>query len=239
MKRTLTALSVACALSVSSAAFAQEDHPEHVEHGDTHVVEEGHGPHEGFHQPDPINFTSVSPPDTIEHVHGEELHKKGPPPFIGPIINFALLLVLGYMALKRSINPSLEARRAAMETEIAEAKRLRDDAEAMHMEYAGKLERLDTEMKSLHDEFVKSGEAERDRIVAEAEAKAQRIREDAARTADQELRSLREELRREAVIAATAAAEETVRKVIGAPDQHRLADDYLTALEAHQKEARA
>jgi F0F1-type ATP synthase membrane subunit b/b' len=46
-----------------------------------------------------------------------------------------VLLVLGYMAVRRVVNPGLAARRAAVETEIAEAKRLHDEAAALHQEY--------------------------------------------------------------------------------------------------------
>jgi F0F1-type ATP synthase membrane subunit b/b' len=51
-------------------------------------------------------------------------------------------------------------------------------------------------------------------------------------TIDQELKNLREDLRREAITAATTTAEATVRASIGAEDQRRLADEYLAGLEA-------
>lgn len=220
MKRSFITLSLALALS-TSAAWSQE-------HGEGNAPE-GQS-HEGFHAPAvPFNLANPSAPPVAEA--GREV--KAPPPFLfGPVLNFAVLVVLGYMAVRRVVNPSLAARRAAVETEIAEAKRLHDEAQAMHSEMTSKLGSLDAEIASLKAQFTAAGEAERDRIVAEATARVERMRADGTATIEQELKNLREDLRREAIIAATAAAEATVRSSIGADDQRRLADEYLSGLEA-------
>lgn len=203
------------------------------------LAQEGHHPQPGgFSAPAvPFNMTSYPAP-TVTDAHGNQT--KGATAFIGPVINFVLLMVLGYMALRRSINPALAARRAAIETEIAEAQRMHTEAESMHQEYADKIARLDDEIARLKADFTRAGEAERDRIVAEAREKAERMRADARASIEQEVKTLREELHREAVLAAVTAAEETVRKTITAADHGRLADDYIQSLDAEaQQGARA
>lgn len=217
MKRWFGVTLLAAAMAMGTAAFAQE-----------HEASAHEG---GFHMPDGINWTGVGG-EVVHTVDGREVRSPRPPPFVGPIINFAILLVLGYMAVTRSINPSLLARRASVESEIAEAKRLHDEAQAMHSEMTSKLGSLDAEIATLKAQFTAAGEAERDRIVAEAKARVERMRADGTATIEQELKNLREDLRREAIIAATAAAEATVRSSIGADDQRRLADEYLAGLEA-------
>lgn len=217
MKRWFGVTLLAAAMAMGTAAFAQEH--------------EGAAHEGGFHMPDAINWTGVGG-EVVHTEHGREVRSPRPPPFVGPLVNFAILLVLGYMAVTRSINPSLQARRASVESEIAEAKRLHDEAVTMHAEMTAKLGSLDAEITTLKAQFASAGEAERDRIVAEARARAERMRADAAATIDQEMKNLREDLRREAIIAATAAAEATVRSSIGADDQTRLADEYLAGLEA-------
>lgn len=217
MRRWFGVTLLAAAMAMGTAALAQEH--------------EGAAHEGGFHMPDAINWTGVGG-EVVHTEHGREVRSPRPPPFVGPIINFAILLVLGYMAVTRSINPSLLARRAAVESEIAEAKRLHDEAQAMHAEMTAKLGSLDAEIATLKAQFTQAGEAERDRIVADAHARVERMRADGSATIDQELKNLREDLRREAVIAATAAAEATVRATIGADDQKRLADEYLAGLEA-------
>ena len=210
MKRWFGVTLLAAAMAMGTAAFAQE-------HG-------GGAAHEGgFHMPDAINWTGVGGEVVHTDEHGREVRSPRPPPFVGPIVNFAILLVLGYMAVTRSINPSLMARRASVESEIAEAKRLHDEAQAMHAEVTSKLGSLDAEIATLKAQFTAAGEAERDRIVAEARARVERMRADGTATIEQEMKNLREDLRREAIIAATAAAEATVRSSIGADDQRRLA----------------
>ncbi len=203
------------------------------------LAQEGHHPQAGGFSAPPVPFNMTSyPAPTVTDAHGNQT--KGATAFIGPVINFVLLMVLGYMALRRSINPALAARRAAIETEIAEAQRMHTEAESMHQEYADKLARLDEEIARLKADFNRAGEAERDRIVAEAREKAERMRADARASIEQEVKSLRDELHREAVIAAVAAAEDTVRKTITAADHGRLADDYIQSLDAEaQQGARA
>jgi F-type H+-transporting ATPase subunit b len=216
VKRWFGVTLLAAAMAMGTAASGQEH---------------GAEPVGGFHRPDGINWTVVGG-EVVHTEHGREVRSPRPPPFVGPIINFAILLVLGYMAVTRSINPSLQARRASVESEIAEAKRLHDEAQAMHAEMTAKLGSLDAEIATLKAQFTSAGEAERDRIVADAKARVERMRADGTATIDQELKNLREDLRREAIVAATAAAEATVRATIGADDHKRLADEYLTGLEA-------
>ena len=223
MKRVRSLIFALAVAALSLPALAQEGH--HAQPG-------------GFSAPPvPFNMTSYPAP-TVTDAHGNQT--KGATAFIGPVINFVLLMVLGYMALRRSINPALAARRAAIETEIAEAQRMHTEAESMHQEYADKLARLDDEIARLKADFTRAGETERDRIVAEAREKAERMRADARASIEQEVKTLRDELHREAVLAAVAAAEDTVRKTITAADHGRLADDYIQSLDAEaQQGARA
>lgn len=223
MKRVRSMIFALAVAALSLPALAQEGH--HAQPG-------------GFSAPPvPFNMTSYPAP-TVTDAHGNQT--KGATAFIGPVINFVLLMVLGYMALRRSINPALAARRAAIETEIAEAQRMHTEAESMHQEYADKLARLDEEISRLKADFTRAGEAERDRIVAEAREKAERMRADARASIEQEVKTLRDELHREAVLAAVTAAEETVRKTITTADHARLADDYIQSLDAEaQQGARA
>lgn len=240
MKRSILTLTIALALA-APVAYAQGQGSEPsaptelgtVEHG-TPEHGEGQGDHheelhEGFHAPEaPFNLANPSPAPVVT-AHGEE---KGPPPFLfGPLFNFAVLMVLGYMAVKRQVNPALTARRVAVETEMAEAKRLHDEAQALHKEYTDRLENLSDEIAALKADFVKQGEAERDRIIAEAHARGEKMRVEGTQMIEQEMRSLRDELRRDAVLAAVTAAEEAVRKNVTPADQTRLVDEFVQSLE--------
>ncbi len=235
MKRSILTFSIALCLAATSA-YAQENPAEPAptaEHAEGHEGgpaehHEGHALTEGFHAPAaPFNMANPSPAPVVTE-HGTE---KGPPPFLGPLFNFAVLVVLGVMAVRRQVNPALAARRAAVETEIAEAKRLHDEAKRLHDEYAARIENLSTELATLKAEFVKQGEAERERIIADAQTRAEKLRTEGSQLIEQELRALRDELRRETVVAAVGAAEEAVRKNITAADQSRLVDEFVQSIE--------
>lgn len=241
MKKNI--LTLALALAFSTVAFAPavyaQEHPEgHGEpQGETHGE-----PHGGFHAPtEHFNLANPSPPPEVQTHEGHTVTVKGPPPFLwGAVLNFAILVGILYTVVRRQINPALAANRTAIETEIAEARRLHAEAKDLHQEYTDKLARLDDEITSLKADMVKQGESERDRIVAEAKARGERLHDEGRQMIEQELKSTREELRREAVLAAATAAEETVRRTINAGDQQRLVDEFVRNLDlAAPKEGRA
>jgi F-type H+-transporting ATPase subunit b len=133
--------------------------------------------------------------------------------------------------VRKTINPALADRRAAVESELNEAQRLRAAAEAVHREYTERLGKLDEEIAAMRREFKESGERERARIEAEATEKAERMRREGDFAIQQELKQLRADLLREAVEAAAESAEKAVRGATTPADQTRLADEYVANLE--------
>ncbi len=235
INRWMSAASLLCALSLPSIAAAQE-HGSHGEqhgtqeqtpsHGEQAHGEQAHGEH-ASHGPDPINWTSFG---GTRRDHAGQV-KPNPPPFIASLINFGLLAAILFFAVKRAINPSLATRRAAVESEIAEAQRQLAEAEAQLREYKDKLDQSKDEFARLRDELVKSGELEAQKILDEARAKAERMQTEGQAMIEQEVRSLRADLIREAVDAAMKSAEQTVRQSVNGQDQARLADAFLEGLD--------
>jgi len=117
-----------------------------------------------------------------------------------------------------------------VENELAEAQRLRAEAEKRHRETATRLEKLDQEMAQIRHDMVKAGEAERDRIVEQAEEKAARMRKDTSFLIEQQIKQLRKELTHQAANAAVFAAQELLQEKTSASDQDQLAEAYLTRL---------
>jgi F-type H+-transporting ATPase subunit b len=151
--------------------------------------------------------------------------------FLGTVLNFtALLIILGW-AIRKKGNPALAERRAEVEKELAEAQRLRAEAEARHQATAARLEKLDQEMIQIRADMIKAGEAERDRIVSDAEEKAARMRKDTNFLIEQQLKQLRQELTQQAATAAVAAAQDLLRERTTEEDQTQLAEAYLARLD--------
>jgi len=202
----------ALTLAAPSVVLAEAAHGESPAH---EVVEEesGHGAHDDGHG-------ELSIPALF-----------GSREFQGTLVNFIVLVALLAWVIRKKGNPALAARRAEVEKELAEAQRLRADAERRHLETATRLEKLDQEMEQIRGEMIKAGESERDRIVEQAEEKAARIRKDTAFLIEQQIKQLRKDLTQQAANAAVTAAQELLRERTTDADQDQLAEAYLNRLD--------
>lgn len=169
----------------------------------------------------------------------EEAHHFDRLSYFAAVINFLLLLLLLVKMAGKPTAEFLKNRRASIETEITEAAKMKAAAEAKQREYADRLAKLDSEIDALKAEMVKAGEAERDRIIAEAKAKAERTRKDAEFVIDQQLKQLRIDLTKESVAAAVAAANKLLAEKTTAADQERIARDYLARIAGAAKGGQA
>jgi F0F1-type ATP synthase membrane subunit b/b' len=155
---------------------------------------------------------------------------KGAPPFVAMVVNFGILAAGYYLIGKKPIAAALQSRRDSIAQEIEEAQQMRREAELRAKTYQAKLDRLEEEVRTTREALLRAGEAERDRLLAEAAAQAERMRRDAEFLVEQEIKQVRQDLFRDTVDAAISAAEELLRKRVTGSDQERLAEDYLADL---------
>lgn len=151
------------------------------------------------------------------------------------LVNFGILVALFIWLFRESVGKALKARRAEVEQALTEAARLKAEAEAKHKEYSERMARLDQELAQIRKDMISAGEKERDRIVADAEQKAARMRREAEFLIEQQVKQLRSDLTRETVEAAVAAAEQLLVKATTSFDQQRIAQEYLAALDQNGK----
>ena len=210
--RVFWAMLFALVVASPSLVVAEDAHGESLAH---EVVEEesGHDAHDGDHG----ELTIASLFKSRE--------------FQGTLVNFFVLVGLIAWVIRKKGNPALAARRAEVEKELAEAQRLRAEAEKRHLETATRLEKLDQEMVQIRGDMIKAGEAERDRIVAQAEEKAARIRKDTNFLIEQQIKQLRKDLTQQAANAAVVAAQELLQERTTDADQDQLAEAYLNRLD--------
>ncbi len=152
--------------------------------------------------------------------------------FLATAFGFVAAVGLVAWLMHRQVAEALSARRERVLKELDEAKAAYEGAKAAYEAYAERLEHLDEELIRLREEMIRVGEAERDRIVAEAERRAARLRAEAEQAVERRAVQLRQQLRREAAELALRATEEALREGLGAGEQERLARDYLAALGA-------
>lgn len=194
--------------------------------GDVHDAHAGHDPEVGALRPG------------AEHpaVAHEGEHHFNVMDFVATVVNFLIWLAIVILLLRKPLTSYLKSRRLAVVEGLEQSKRLREAAEKKHAEYTERLKHLDDELAKLRQEMIQAGEAERDRIIAEAEARAARMRRDAQFVIDQQMKQLKADLTREAIEAAILAAEGVLGEQTSGADQQRLADDYLGNLEGTVKD---
>lgn len=150
--------------------------------------------------------------------------------FWGSVVNSALLIGLAWYFTRKKIAAAMQERRAAIADQLEEAKQLHEAAEKRHQEYQERLAHLDKELAELKASILRTGESERDRLIKEAEEKAERMRGETRGMIDSRLRQLEKDLHEEAIKMAIGAARAELESKTTADDQTRLAKEYLAAV---------
>ena len=153
-----------------------------------------------------------------------------PAPFSMQLLNFAaFLFILGRYA-GPSMKKAVRDRHERIKHDLQEGARLRAEAQKKVEEYGRKLAALDGEIDKLVGTIRAEAEAERRRILDEAQARADRMKRDAEIQVQAEIQRVRLMLEREAAVAAVALAEKLLVEKTTEVDQKALADRFLKAL---------
>ncbi len=146
------------------------------------------------------------------------------------LANLVVFLALLIWIAGPRLRAFLFQRRKEIEGQLDEARRLRAQAEARDAEWRGKLDGLQAEAARITTEARELGRLERQKILTQAREQAERIRQDAERTASHEMARARTELRDEAVRLAMKLAARMVRENVNEEDQKRLVEEYLRSV---------
>jgi F-type H+-transporting ATPase subunit b len=146
--------------------------------------------------------------------------------FLAALINFSLLVWVLRKLGKQPLADFLSSRRSEMEKNMAAAADMKAKAEAVFKEYNARLAQLDTELAKLRGDIERAAEEDKQRIVADAEENARRMKRETEALIDQYGKTLSAQVRSEMVEAAVAAAEKLLRENISESDQQRIAQSY-------------
>lgn len=204
-----------------------------------------HGPHQGASPTKPAADKNGEVPEaasseeTAEEGGGEHALKSinwidfsntKQVPYTVYLLNFGILIFLIVRFGGKPIQDGLKARRESIAKEIEDAQKMKKEAKQRAKKYQAKLEGLDEELASAKQGLIEAGEADKARIVREAEEKAARMNRDAAALLEQESRQVHEDLVNETVEAAVREAEDLLKKRVMPEDHERLAEDFLASL---------
>lgn len=153
-----------------------------------------------------------------------------PVPFVAVLLNYGLLFYLLYRFSRRPLTEALSKRKSSLMHGIAEANRMRVEAQAQLEDGQRKLDGIDQQIEHVREESKSAGEAERSRVLREAEEKRARLARDAQVLVEQEFKAARERLHREIVSNAVRSAEEVLRTRVTAVDHERLQSEYLESV---------
>lgn len=149
--------------------------------------------------------------------------------FLWRTVDFIVLLAIVIWALnKANLKGMLADRQANVAKLLREAKEAREAAEQKFVEYSNKLEKANQEIDEIYSAIRQEGESEKARLIAEAKATAEKIKDSATLTAQQEVAKARAELREEAARLAVQLAGQTLKDNFKKADQDRFVDEYLT-----------
>lgn len=159
-------------------------------------------------------------------------HKSEAPPFLASIFNFGLLLFVLVRFGKKPLGEALKKRKDDIMKEIDTAATLRRQSKERLAEYESKIERIEDTLAELREEYAAQAEAEKKRVLEEAEERRARMKRDAEFRVEQERKAARIAVMSEAVDRATAKAEELMTAQSNKSDTDRLVEEYLASISA-------
>ena len=139
-------------------------------------------------------------------------------------LNFAGLVFILVFFLKKPFADGLNSRRAGIKDQLEALESRKAEAEQMYKEAEAKLAKLDEEVSSIITEAVKQGEAEKAKIIADAERNAGDIKRQAEMAVAHEVAEAKARLKGEIAEQAVLLAEELVKKNIQPADQSRMVE---------------
>ncbi len=154
------------------------------------------------------------------------------PPLAAMFINLAILVSLLYRFGRQPVQDALKKRKVAITQGMDDAARMKEEAESRLEELEQKLEHIEDEVERVRREMKDTGEAERTRVLAEANERRIRLERDAKVLVDQEFKAARETLMIATIRSAVDSARKNLETSLTAEDHRRLADEHIKSLDS-------
>lgn len=175
--------------------------------------------------------TAETPSHEVAEGHGAPGHGETPhfdaKSLILQIVNFGVLLFILIKFGGPAVSKALAARHEQLKAELAAAAEAKAAAEARLAKQEQRLAKLEQEIAGIQAGIRQEAEVEKARLVALAEERARRIREETSFMVDQQVKEAQEQLRRDAAQAAVDLAEKLIRGSVDTRDQQRLIETFV------------
>lgn len=147
--------------------------------------------------------------------------------FLAQICNLMIQLVIFKKFLLKPIKQVIADRKAKADSEIADAQKLRTEAEAMKAEYEQNLQNARTEANQIVATAQKTATARSEEIVGEARAQAAALKQKAEANIAQERKKAVNEVKDEIGGIAMEIASKVVEREISEKDHKDLIDEFI------------
>ena len=147
--------------------------------------------------------------------------------FLAQICNLMIQLVIFKKFLLKPIKQVIADRKAKADSEIADAQKLRTEAEAMKAEYEQNLQNARTEANQIVTSAQKTATARGEEIVGEARAQAAALKQKAEADIAQERKKAVNEVKDEIGGIAMEIASKVVEREISEKDHKDLIDEFI------------
>ncbi len=145
-------------------------------------------------------------------------------------VNFCLFVGILIYYARAPLADYLRERKGTVSRDIEEAAQAKKAEEERYALYSGKLAKIHEEAGRIHATLRAEGEAERKRLLEEADRMGQRFKEEAREVAEAEALKARRALREEVASLAAGLAEKVVADKFSGADQDRLVGEFLARL---------
>jgi F-type H+-transporting ATPase subunit b len=191
----------------SDESVEQAASSEHVTHGETAHAGHGSGA---------LNWMNLSHEET--------------PPLIPMFLNFIVVAFLVYFLLRKGLGAKIRNRKTELETALAEANALKQEAEEAMAVVRARSEAMDTELEKIRREILDAAKAQAQQIEKDAQIRADRMRVESEALVAQEISMMATQIRNEVVEEIVALAEKQIVEKLTAADQEKLAKEYVTSV---------
>jgi F-type H+-transporting ATPase subunit b len=252
--RALLIAIVSIVLGAAGTAHAQESESEKVGSAVEPNVSGDHGAEPGGHEEDPTTWfrffgnpfghygkdvaggkfgdgVQLDPKTGVEEKTPEE--EPMSPPFIFMVLNFVLLLWILAKYGKPPIQKLAADRHDQIKSALEEAAKLRQQAADKLDEYQGKLKQADSEITKMVEGMRADAEADKKRILENAERQAVQMKRDAETRIAAEIELARTVLTREVTAAAIAATEQLLREKMTSADHQQVIGTFIAGVQNH------
>ena len=147
--------------------------------------------------------------------------------FLAQICNLMIQLVIFKKFLLKPVKQVIADRKAKADSEIADAQKLRTEAEAMKAEYEQNLQNARTEANQIVATAQKTATARSEEIVGEARAQAAALKQKAEADIAQERKKAVNEVKDEIGGMAMEIASKVVEREISEKDHKDLIDEFI------------